>query len=54
MCYTATEFQAINPNATKVALGLHITSWVLQFIGHGAAEKRSPKLVDNIIQGKDY
>ncbi|KAI8344432.1 hypothetical protein BC941DRAFT_447390 [Chlamydoabsidia padenii] len=50
MCYTATQFHMINPNATKIAIGLHITSWVLQFIGHGAAEKRSPKLVDNIIQ----
>ncbi|KAI8084601.1 uncharacterized protein BX664DRAFT_337360 [Halteromyces radiatus] len=50
MCYTATQFQRTNPNATKLALGLHITSWILQFIGHGAAEKRSPKLVDNLIQ----
>ncbi|CAH1756315.1 3060_t:CDS:2 [Entrophospora sp. SA101] len=29
---------------------VHITSWVLQFIGHGFAEKRSPALKDNIIQ----
>ncbi|ORZ15975.1 hypothetical protein BCR42DRAFT_416238 [Absidia repens] len=50
MCYTATLFQRISPNANKIALGLHITSWILQFIGHGAAEKRSPKLLDNIVQ----
>ncbi|CAO3626363.1 unnamed protein product [Cunninghamella blakesleeana] len=50
MCYTATQFQRTNPNATKIAIGLHITSWIFQFIGHGAAEKRKPKLVDNLIQ----
>ncbi|CAO3617199.1 unnamed protein product [Cunninghamella echinulata] len=50
MCYTATQFQRTNPNSTKLAIGLHITSWIFQFIGHGAAEKRSPKLVDNLIQ----
>ncbi|CAO3590699.1 unnamed protein product [Absidia cylindrospora] len=50
MCYTATQFQRFNANANKIALGLHITSWIFQFIGHGAAEKRSPKLMDNLVQ----
>ncbi|KAI8331888.1 hypothetical protein BC941DRAFT_437837 [Chlamydoabsidia padenii] len=50
MCYTATQFQKTNPHANKIALALHIASWIMQFIGHGAAEKRSPKLVDNLIQ----
>ncbi|RCI05308.1 hypothetical protein CU098_013407 [Rhizopus stolonifer] len=48
--YTATEFLATNPNANKIALGIHIASWIFQFLGHGLAEKRSPKLLDNLVQ----
>lgn len=32
------------------ALGLHITSWVAQFIGHGVFEGRAPALLDNLVQ----
>lgn len=32
------------------ALGLFITSWVAQFIGHGVFEGRAPALLDNLIQ----
>lgn len=28
---------------------LHVFSWILQFIGHGAFEKRKPALLDNIF-----
>ena len=32
------------------ALGVHISSWVAQFIGHGIFEGRAPALLDNLIQ----
>ncbi|KAL8817240.1 MAG: hypothetical protein Q9223_003891 [Gallowayella weberi] len=32
------------------ALGLHVASWVAQFIGHGAFEGRAPALLDNLVQ----
>ncbi|KAI8144814.1 hypothetical protein BJV82DRAFT_606375 [Fennellomyces sp. T-0311] len=50
MCYTATTFEKTNPNAIPIALTGHIASWIFQFIGHGVHEKRSPKLLDNLVQ----
>ncbi|CAO3697166.1 unnamed protein product [Rhizopus stolonifer] len=50
MCYTATQFLKSNPNANKIAITIHIISWIFQFLGHGLAEKRSPKLLDNLVQ----
>ncbi|KAL8718227.1 MAG: hypothetical protein Q9225_004616 [Loekoesia sp. 1 TL-2023] len=32
------------------ALGLHITSWIAQFVGHGVFEGRAPALLDNLVQ----
>lgn len=32
------------------ALGVFLTSWVAQFVGHGAFEGRAPALLDNLIQ----
>ena len=32
------------------ALGLHVTSWVAQFVGHGIFEGRAPALLDNLVQ----
>ena len=32
------------------ALGLHVTSWITQFIGHGLFEGRAPALMDNLVQ----
>jgi len=32
------------------ALGLHVASWVAQFVGHGKFEGRKPALLDNIFQ----
>lgn len=29
---------------------VHVVSWVLQFVGHGVAEKRKPTLLDNLPQ----
>ena len=51
MSYTSTKFLETNPNANKIALAIHIISWIFQFLGHGLAEKRSPKLLDNLVQG---
>jgi uncharacterized membrane protein YGL010W len=30
--------------------GIHVVSWIAQFIGHGAFEKRAPALLDNLVQ----
>ncbi|KKK13399.1 hypothetical protein P175DRAFT_0429138 [Aspergillus ochraceoroseus IBT 24754] len=30
--------------------GVHVVSWLLQFIGHGAFERRAPALLDNLVQ----
>ncbi|KAJ4322490.1 hypothetical protein N0V94_002364 [Neodidymelliopsis sp. IMI 364377] len=40
-------------NRTKVnsiAIGVHIVSWILQFVGHGKYEGRKPALLDNLVQ----
>ncbi|KAK5654962.1 hypothetical protein OQA88_6720 [Cercophora sp. LCS_1] len=35
---------------TQVAIGIHVASWILQFIGHGKFEGRAPALLDNLFQ----
>jgi len=47
MLLSATAFKHNNPNATQIALGLFIFSWIAQFIGHGFAEGRAPALLNN-------
>lgn len=43
--------RAQDPTLTfRAALGLHIFSWLAQFVGHGAFEHRAPALLDNLIQ----
>ncbi|KAL8994272.1 MAG: hypothetical protein Q9169_005707 [Polycauliona sp. 2 TL-2023] len=32
------------------ALGLHVFSWIAQFVGHGIFEGRAPALMDNLVQ----
>ena len=32
------------------AIGIHVASWIAQFIGHGAFEGRAPALLDNLVQ----
>lgn len=34
----------------KIAVGLHVVSWLAQFYGHGVHEKRAPALLDNLLQ----
>lgn len=36
--------------ATYAAIGVHIVSWLVQFIGHGVFEGRAPALLDNLVQ----
>jgi uncharacterized membrane protein YGL010W len=36
--------------ANQVTL-LHVGSWIAQFYGHGAHEKRAPALLDNLLGG---
>lgn len=31
-------------------IGLHVMSWLFQFIGHGFFEGRAPALLDNLVQ----
>ena len=36
--------------ANYIALGVHVFSWVAQFVGHGIFEGRAPALLDNLVQ----
>lgn len=36
--------------ANNIAIGIHIASWIAQFIGHGIFEGRAPALLDNLVQ----
>jgi 2-hydroxy fatty acid dioxygenase len=37
-------------DANYAALGIHVVSWIAQFIGHGKFEGRAPALLDNLVQ----
>ncbi|KAL7628160.1 hypothetical protein AAE478_002358 [Parahypoxylon ruwenzoriense] len=40
-----------NPTLTnRIAIGVHVVCWLLQFLGHGAFEGRAPALLDNLAQ----
>lgn len=36
--------------ANYIAIGVHIVSWLAQFVGHGIFEGRAPALLDNLVQ----
>lgn len=36
--------------ANYYAIGLHVFSWIAQFVGHGKFEGRAPALLDNLFQ----
>ena len=36
--------------ANYIAIGVHIFSWLAQFVGHGIFEGRAPALLDNLVQ----
>ena len=37
-------------SALLYAAGVHVVSWIAQFIGHGKYEGRAPALLDNLVQ----
>ena len=41
---------AYGATANYWAIGINVTSWIAQFIGHGVYEGRAPALLDNLIQ----
>ena len=45
--YLTTTYGA---TANYWAVGIFISSWVAQFIGHGVFEGRAPALLDNLVQ----
>ncbi|CAE6391707.1 unnamed protein product [Rhizoctonia solani] len=47
-CLSATAYSH-REDALKIAGSLHAFSWIMQFIGHGAAEGRAPALLDNLL-----
>lgn len=47
---TATSY-AHRDHGQRNAVYLQALSWIMQFIGHGAAEGRSPALLDNFVGG---
>lgn len=36
--------------ANYIAIGIHVFSWLAQFVGHGIFEGRAPALLDNLVQ----
>ena len=48
---TATTL-ARDPQNVKIALAVHVASWLFQFYGHGVHEGRAPALLDNIVGGE--
>jgi uncharacterized membrane protein YGL010W len=40
-----------DPGSTnRVAIAVHVVSWIAQFVGHGVFEGRKPALLDNLMQ----
>jgi len=37
-------------NALLFSVVVHISAWIMQFVGHGVYEKRKPALLDNLVQ----
>nr|POF12729.1 putative endoplasmic reticulum membrane protein c16e8.02 [Quercus suber] len=41
---------AYGMKANYIAIGVHVFSWLAQFVGHGIYEGRAPALLDNLVQ----
>ena len=51
LIYKLSKFFVTNyNNHFKIAFMIQITSWILQFIGHGLFEGKKPALIDNLVQ----
>ncbi|RLN49628.1 hypothetical protein BBJ28_00002647 [Nothophytophthora sp. Chile5] len=48
--FAASASTTLNMSTMHVALAIHATAWVLQFIGHGVFERRKPALFDSLDQ----
>ncbi|RLN32642.1 hypothetical protein BBJ28_00000431 [Nothophytophthora sp. Chile5] len=48
--FVASASTTLNMPSMHVALAIHATAWVLQFIGHGVFERRKPALFDSLDQ----
>lgn len=46
---TASAFAHGGVESAKRAALVHVCSWIAQFYGHGAHEKRAPALLDNLV-----
>ncbi|PWY69896.1 DUF962 domain protein [Aspergillus eucalypticola CBS 122712] len=47
----ANHLLATNGNSANYWFaGIHVVSWLAQFVGHGAFERRAPALLDNLVQ----
>ncbi|KAF8339115.1 uncharacterized protein EI90DRAFT_3144276 [Cantharellus anzutake] len=47
---TATTFaHSTSFNEKQISITLHIVAWLVQFAGHGFAEKRAPALLDDLV-----
>ncbi|KAK1940041.1 putative endoplasmic reticulum membrane protein C16E8.02 [Phytophthora citrophthora] len=42
--------KAMDVHSMHVALAIHATAWILQFIGHGVFERRKPALFESLDQ----
>ncbi|EJD54085.1 DUF962-domain-containing protein [Auricularia subglabra TFB-10046 SS5] len=49
LTYLFAEGVAATPGGLKIAAYVHIVSWIAQFVGHGAFERRAPALLDNLL-----
>ena len=49
-CYTARFHTYFPANGLEISVCVNAAAWILQFIGHGVFEKRSPAFFDNVIQ----
>ncbi|KAJ3228758.1 hypothetical protein HDU78_009582 [Chytriomyces hyalinus] len=48
--FVAHAHEVTGMDAFTLALGLHVFSWIVQFVGHGVFEGRAPALLDNLLQ----
>lgn len=48
--YASHLTSAYGRTANLWGLGVHIFSWLAQFVGHGIYEGRAPALLDNLVQ----
>ncbi|KAF2756706.1 DUF962-domain-containing protein [Pseudovirgaria hyperparasitica] len=48
--YGAHLVERLGQPVNNWAIGIHVFSWIAQFIGHGKFEGRAPALLDNLVQ----